>query len=205
MSSRITTVIPQQNFELIASKVATIILTEFANQIVLEPLNTIFSIDKIWLERFIPFDKTEMPAINVFYNSSTYTDNTPHNSLGDSKFSIEVITNAKHTSNNDGDLLAAQKLHRLIGAIRYILKHPAYLSLDLQKFVFYTQVESIRIGQPTQSGEGLHAISGLITFNVRLRENNGDISGISLEKQTTTFLIDNSNKGYYIYIDNLPN
>ncbi len=101
MSSKITTIIPTQKFEILGSKVATIILTEFANQLILVPTNPIFAINKIWLERFIPFDKTELPAINVFFTNSNYTDNDTHNSLGDSKINIEVITNAKHTNNTD--------------------------------------------------------------------------------------------------------
>jgi hypothetical protein len=202
MNSKINNIIPQQNFELIATKIAAIILAEFQNQLILQPANTIFAIDKIWLERFIAFDKTELPAINVFFANANYTDNDVFNSLGDANFSIEIITNAKHTNNASADVLAAQKLQKLIGAIRYILEHPAYLNLDLQKFVFHTKVESIRIQQPQQQGDGLHTISGLINFVVKLRENNGAQNGILLNLASTQFRINNSNKGYFIYLEN---
>jgi hypothetical protein len=202
MSSKITNVIPQQNFELIATKIATILLAEFQNQLILLPANTVFAIDKIWIERFIPFDKTELPAVNVFYSNSNYTDNDVFNSLGDAIFSIEVITNAKHTTSTNADVLASKKLQRLMGAIRYILEHPAYLNLDLQKFVFNTKIESIRAQQPQQQGDGLHTISGLINFTVKLRENNGAQNGILLDFTGTQFRVDNTNKGYFIYLEN---
>ncbi len=50
----------------------------------------------------------------------------------------------------------------------------------MQKYVFGTNIESIRIAQPNQSGDGLHTVSGLITFNVRLRENNGTVIKVTI-------------------------
>jgi hypothetical protein len=201
MAAKITNIIPVQNYAALVSAVGAILATEFAAQLVLAPANTLYS-TKIWLERFIAFDRTELPAINIFLNLANYNDNDPHNSRGDVKLSIEVVTSAKHTATAQGDALAVSKLNKLTGAIRYILEHPAYLNLGLQKFVFGTTVESIRNTQPTQQGDGSHTVSAVIIFNVNLRESNGNLTGINLDFTTSKLVIGSSAKGYYLEIVN---
>lgn len=202
MAAKILNIIPAQNFEALVAAVGAIITSEFANQLTLAPTATIFS-TKVWLERFIAFDKTELPAINVFFSNANYNDNDPHNSRGDVKLNIEVITNAKHTATAQADGLAVSKLNKLTGAIRYILEHPAYITLGLPKFVSSSLIESIRNTQPTQQGDGLHTVSSIISFNVNLRESNGNLAGINLDWTSSNLTIGSTDKGFYLYISSI--
>ena len=71
MASIISGIIPPQQFEIIRNKIGLILFEEIGNQFVLtadEKINA-----KIFVERFIPFDKTDFPCINVLLKSLKIT------------------------------------------------------------------------------------------------------------------------------------
>ena len=78
---KITQAIPPQAFEIIRNRIGLILAEEIDNQSILtyDP-----DLDlTVWVERTVPFDKTELPSVNVSlargsYDSKTYreTDST---------------------------------------------------------------------------------------------------------------------------------
>jgi len=200
--SKILTEITAQRFELIRDRIAEIITDELNGQFIITS-NSLFSA-KVWLERFIPFDKTELPAVNIYFNGSNFDSQTPISSKSNNNYNIECSVSAKDTDSDAGDILANKKCHKLIGAIRYILENPNYLELDFTnpRFVFSTIVNNINISQPTNNSDGTFSVSAQIIFNVVSEELNGELSAIEAEKYTTTMKLNETEKGFYYELIN---
>ncbi len=196
--------IPEQNFELIRDAVASILTVELANQFA-RTANPLFEAG-VWLERFIPFDKEELPAIKVFYVSSSYKNNTFGNSKGECKIHIEVTTNAKDSASESGDKTASKNCQFLMGKIRYILSNPLYLRLgfSVPGFIEGREITDMNVSLPNNSQDGLHTIVGNLILNVRYEENNGDLTSTPGLIYSSQIKIDESDKGYKLEIDNTP-
>lgn len=70
MATKITGVIPAQNFEAIRDAIAALLVLELAAQ-------TITASVKVWKERTIPFDLSELPAVNIYFDGAIYSDHNP--------------------------------------------------------------------------------------------------------------------------------
>lgn len=196
MAAKINIEITESNFEKIRDRICEILVTEFANQYFITG-DELFNL-VIWKERFIAFDKTELPAINVFFNNATYSEKDINNSFGENRFSIEIVTNAKHTDTERGDTKASEKLQKILRIVRYVLENPNYLTLDFVRgFISSTAIESIRATQPNSTGDGMHTITGQAIFKANLKESNGDIAGIPGENYNTSVKLNQTDKGYY--------
>lgn len=199
--SKISTEIQPQRFELIRDKIAEILAIELTEQ------NTITGNDlylaDIWLERFIPFDKTELPAIDIFFQNADYDENTPVASKGANSYIIEVITAAKHTDILDGDKAANMQTQRLLGVIRTILQHPVYYKLDFtQNFIYQTQVESLRMSEPRKEQDGTHTTTGQLLFTVNAEEYNKEMATSTGDRITTNrSLLSETEKGFKIELN----
>jgi hypothetical protein len=188
--------IPEQNFELIRDQVALIIGTELANQNIINPDPLLTA--GIWVERFIPYDKQELPAIKVYFNNSSYNQNIPINSKGECKIVVEVTVSAINTSASKGDIAASKNCQKLIGKIRYILEHTLYLKLALPNGVIAgTEVTDIAMGVPSDQ-DGLHTIAGNLILNVRYSEQNGQTTPVTGEHWSTSVKLDETERGYKI-------
>ena len=197
-------IIPEQNFERIRNEVASILALEFAAQFILTS-NALFSAG-IWIERFIPFDKLELPAIKVFYVSSSYKNNTFGSSKGECKIHIEVTVNAKDSASEGGDKKASINCQFLMGKIRFILSHPEYktLGFSLPGFINGREITDMNVAEPNPNQDGLHTITSNLMLNVRYEENNGDLTSTPGLIYSSQIKIDESEKGYKLEIDNTP-
>jgi len=150
----------------------------------------------VWLERFVAFDQSELPAIRVYFDNSAYDRKNPSASKCESKFSVELTVNAMDSLNSRGDEGASINCQKILGIIRHILSHPLYLNLDFAPGIIEgTTVTDLRIGTP--SGEdGLYTISGVISFSVRHIELNGSLSGIPGEIYGSVIKISETELGY---------
>lgn len=200
--SKINEVIPAQRFELFRDVIAVILATEVANQFAMSPAPVLNA--PVWVERFIPFSRNELPAINVVYSASDYDDNNAHTSLASSRYSIELTVSARHTASEDGDKIAGLAAQKLAGVCRYVLEHPAYLTLGLPRgYIADTEVSTLRIGAPTDAGDGMHTISAQLVFVVRHEENNGDIMPSELDNIGSTISLGDSPNGVFVELNNL--
>lgn len=178
--SKITVEITAQSFELIRDKIAAIITSELAGQFAITA-NALFQ-SVVYTERFIAFDKTELPAVKVYFDKAEGIERSPEQSRADYYYNIEVHTAAKFTATDRGDKLASLACEKLLGVIRYILVNPNYLRLDLSDYniIQSTAIESIKMGNPTTSADGISSIAGLITLVVRANEPNGKLTSVAM-------------------------
>ena len=189
--AKILTQIPEQNFELIRDKIKDILTDELDGQTYTQDVS-------VFSERFIPFDKTELPAINVSFDSVPYDRHDQKSRHGENQYYIDIVVNKVHTETEQGDVQASLKLQRITGIIAYILSSPEYRFLDFDPGTVQSRwVEGINIGR-LQDQDALHTIVSRITFKVRASESVGSLTGVAGEVYSSQVKLDNTDKGHLI-------
>jgi len=191
--------IPAQRFETIRDQVAAIISAEFEAQLVLRPTETEFGAD-VWIERGIPYDREELPAVKVYFASANYSDENRITSKGTCQINVEVTAKGVSNDTDYGDKLAAKTCQKLLGAIRYILKHPTYnrLALSGRPYIGGINVTDIRIAEPTEQADAFRIIAGQLVLLVRYEEQNGGLNSDTQEGTYTSIKLDETDKGIKI-------
>lgn len=189
--------IPTQRFEVIRDQVALIIFDELQNQLTRRPLETEFGAG-VWVERGIPFDRQELPAVKVYFAKSTYDQDGRVSSQGNCQINIEVTARGRSSLTEEADEVAAKVCQKLLGAIRYTLKHPTYnrLAFTGRPYIKGITVTDIRMAEPTEQPDGYRIIAGQLILEVRYEEDNGDLTSETQLGSFTTVKISDTEKGY---------
>lgn len=197
-------IIPQQNLEILRNKIAEILATELANQVVLNPDAP--KVKDVWLERFIAFDEnTELPAVNVCFSQSSFSNQTQVKTQGLNTFVIDVYTNATATREGTkvlyGDKKAMLEMTRILGMIRTILSAPVYKTLGITTgIVSHSMVERMYIGDKSTAVDALSGVVGRVIYTISALENWQLQPSVALELSTITVLLAESDKGFKIEI-----
>jgi len=188
--------IPEQNFELVRDRIGFILADEIAAQALIAPLTPELDAT-VHLERFVPFDKTDMPCVNVVFASGNYDNQNTITSDGVYKYNIDVYAKSKTIGTDGGDKLASIKLHRLLGICRAILENPQYRTLgfalpSLQRVT----VVDIVVEQPQNTQDGSSVIMGRLTFDVSVCESVQLQTGNNISGWETSVKMDETDTGY---------
>lgn len=204
MSALISTVIPPQSFEIVRDRIGRILADEILNQFQISYNPDLRA--KVWNERFIPFDKTETPAINVGVLEGSYDGQTVIQSDGTYKFYIDCYFSSKSDSNTSGDTRAMLKLQRLLGVCRAIIEDSRYKTLGFSTppgFVMHRRITSMQIENPRQKEHDAESnVMGRLTLEVKLPEYPSPVTGVNWAMSNTQVSLQDSGKGYVWAIDN---
>ncbi|MGC4058181.1 MAG: hypothetical protein QM743_08690 [Chitinophagaceae bacterium] len=156
--------------------------------------------NKVWIDRVAPFNDEEMPAVNVSLGSGDYDNESPRSSDGTYVFFIDVYSNAKETDNKDAEERACSRLDRIVGAIRAILKHPDYRTLDFPApSLSRVTITGFQKGLANPQ-DATSAKAARIQFTVRVQETVQLAEGVPLGSNYTTVKLAGTDKGYlWIY------
>lgn len=198
--AKINTIITNNNFELIRDRIASILVIELSNQLSLTS-NSLFE-STVWIERFIAFDKTDLPAINVYFTNANYDNKTPISRRGTNTFNIDVHIGSKHTNGIDGDKNSIINVQKLCGVIAEILSNPVYNKLDfVPGIISHTEVTNIQVAQPKEK-DSTQIATGRVVFQVVANECSSEIAPITADSYSTTVTIGETTKGYFYKIIN---
>jgi hypothetical protein len=151
----------------------------------------------VWNERIVPFDHAEMPCINVGYNGAPYESNNPLWSDGVNTFFIDVYCASAATEETEADTLAAYKLQKIIGKIRFILRHSYYRTLGFAPgFIGGTRIASIEIADPKATQDANGCVMGRLIFEVKETEDVTPLDPVDASNFMTTVTLFESDKGY---------
>lgn len=203
-------IIPSQRFELIRDSIGRVLVAEFAAQKTLvEAYNHIHEHDAIpvlltvvnptvWLERVCPFDKEELPVINIVYSDTNFVDETTaFTSNGESKFFIEIYTNASTSSASEGDKKAAILLAKIGGMVRAILMDNKNRNLDFTDYKIQNRfVKSITRTQPRVTNDAENTIAGIVEVHYFGEEATETETGALEKNLTTSVKLADTEKGY---------
>lgn len=129
MAAKLTALIPQQNFEKVRDRIALILSEELQQQRNLG-LSELEGMEGVWIGRITPFQESELPAINVMLDNTSFEAQSAISVTGQNQYYIDVYTRAKATDDADADKLADRALDRIVGAVCTILRFPDYRTLD---------------------------------------------------------------------------
>lgn len=196
----INALIPQQNFELVLERIGEILTNELSNQYTLFPVETaVLEGLLVWKNRYVPFDKSEMPAVNVSLGSGQYSGQTVKSDDGLYQYNIDVFTNAKGTDDKAGDQHSIDKLHRIMGICRAILRNPKFKTLGYETppgFIMgIPHVDSIQFATPDHEDTARN-VMGRLVFSVRMPENTELIEPELLYGYDTIVKLYDTDKGY---------
>ena len=198
--SKINGIIPPQSYELVRDRIGEILTIELANQYLLtsdEALNA-----SVFVERFIPFDKTDLPAISVSYSRGDMDNQDVKHADHSATYFIDCFQSAKSSTSEQGDALSKVKLHRLIGVCRAIIQNPIYNTLDFDApFIMFRQITSLEIADAGKQ-DAVSVTMGRLTLNVRIPENTQLIDAIEAGGYDTQVKLYETDKGYKYIIDN---
>lgn len=195
MPAIITQIINPQSYEVIRDRIGDIILSELANQYTLtsdEDINA-----TIFLERFIPFDHGDLPAVNIMLARGEYQSGSAAQQDGSYQFNIDCYAMAKTTATDGGDTLAAFRLQRIIGICRAILMDTKYKTLGyLPGFISAVKIVDLKISDPLNQGDASSIIMGRLTLNIKVNENFKFDTPNLIEGYDTSSKIGMTGKGY---------
>lgn len=195
--SVINTVIGPQAFEIVRDRVGRILADEFDNQfqITYDPALRV----QVWIERFLQFDKTELPSICIGLVEGSFDgqDALQHN--GTYRIYIDAYVNAKSSDKDPGDQKAMIKLHRLLGVARAIIMDPRYITLGFAVrpgFIMNRHFETIQIESPRQKEHDAgSSVMGRLVLSVKVPEITATIQPVNIKDLWTTVKLADTEKG----------
>lgn len=196
--------IPLQSFELVRDQIGAILADEIDAQHYMTQ-NPLFDL-RVWVERFIPFDHKELPAVNVSLFGGSYEGQSVKQHDGVYKYLIECYTAAKTKDGEPGDALAMIRLHRLLGVCRSIIMDAKYLTLGFEKpFIMNRHFESLAIADPGRQ-DAVSVARGRLVLSVKVPET-FDLKEVdTIYGYETRVRLHETDKGYvYIGIDEPDN
>jgi hypothetical protein len=160
------------------------------------------NIQRVWIARNSPIDKTECPTINVSLYTGAFDSWNEESTGGVYQYAIDIYTDAKSTNvdglEQPGDSLANFKLDKVMGKCRAILENTVfYLLLFPAPFIRSTWCEGFQIKKNGPDDDMSTAMARLV-FVVSCMENNTlpDPTG-SAKDVVTTVKLGQSEEGYY--------
>jgi hypothetical protein len=189
-------VISRQNFEVVRDAIGAILKTEIENQ---RTKNVLLTEEVgVFLERTTPFQNSEEVVINITLNSSDYDLKNQKDSQGKTFYSVDIFTKGFATSNENGSVNSAFKLHRYLGIVRYILSHTMYKTLSLPPgFIGGTAVENFTVMENQFKEDSDFIKLASISFSVRINESQTLEEGtINLNEIFTLVKLDMTDLGY---------
>lgn len=195
----INTQIPPASFEIVRDRIAAILAEEITNQ------NTLFPDPelslKVWLERIVPFNRGESPAINVRWAGTPYNSRTMVQSDGVNTYQIDCYAQAKTSTTEPGDAKAILKVQKLLRVCRAILMNPKYKTLGyLPGFVMTTNISNMKMGEEPDQ-DAMNYLMGSLLFDVKLPETTELINPPLIQGAETTLTIEETEQGYFYEIN----
>ena len=193
-------IIPPQKYELVRDRIGQILAEEFRGQ---NEINPDADIDPtVYIERFVPFDITELPAINIALISGDYTNKDARSADGTYTFAVDVYVNAASTDDGPGDAAATILLHKIAGMARAILENPAFKTLLFASpSLSNVHVSRLSIADPSK-GESTSMVMARIEYSVRVPETVELKDATPIANAYTRVKLALTDKGYVYEYDN---
>ena len=193
--SVINGIILPQNFEIIRDRLGAILADELAKQFTLTG-NSDFDLD-VWVERFVPFDKEELPTVNVSLASGNFSGQTQKQVDGTYTYFIDAFTKAISKETEKGDQVAVFKLQKLLGVCRAIIENPKYKTLGFSAPIIYNRhCEALSIADPGKQ-DGTSSVMGRLTVVVKVPETTELINPVSLNVSAAHVRLHETDRGYF--------
>jgi hypothetical protein len=169
MNALINSQIQPRSFEVIRDQIGAILAVELKKQCELIGNLPDYKVT-VWVERFIPFDHTDYPAVNVMLARGVFSGQTAIQADGTYTYNIDAHTKGKSNSAIKGDVLSMKRLQKIIGWCMAILNDPQYLCLGFHRpFIMSSRTGELIIADPEAKDTEAVAM-GRLSHNVKAPE-----------------------------------
>lgn len=200
--SVINGIISSQSFEIVRDRIGAILADEFANQALLTGDPALKA--KVFVERFIAFGHSELPAINILFDREEFVSRTAVDAQGLSRYIVQCYTSAKTDDVERGDTKAMIKLQKMLGIVRAIIMDPKYVTLGFANpFIWNREIESITVADPGRTPDATNSVTGRIIVLVKMPETTELISPTLAAGFDTTVRLEETEMGYRFIDDNI--
>lgn len=195
----INTQIPPASFEIVRDRITAVLAEEIANQHALFPDPELDGLI-VYMERIVPMNRGEAPAINVRWAGTPFNSRTMVQSDGMNTYQIDCYAQAKTSDTEAGDAKAIFKVSKLMRIVRAILLNPKYKTLGYQSgFVMSVNISNIKIDrEPIQ--DAMNYMMGSLLFDVKLPETTELIDPPLISGAETSIELQETDKGYFYEI-----
>lgn len=197
--------ITEKNYELIRNKIGEILTLELLNQV--ETFYNDGAEDaEVYIERFVPLDKSELSIVNVSINEGLFDNHAQGSMDGVYKIHVEIYTNSKQKGGVDADQLSAYKNQRLSGIVNAILSDPIYKTLGFSPgFIQRVRVMALSVGDMRAHEDSLATYATRLLVEVKSYENVTLPEGVPLTSNFTSVYLSDTGKGLqYVFLQDVP-
>jgi len=195
--SVINEIIGEQSFEVVRDRVGEILADELAYQGYLVD-NNLFDAT-VYLERFVRFNASELPAINVSVARGALDNHDQESTDNTVTIFIECHAKAKSGTGVNGDTESVKRMQKLVGTCRAILEDSRYKTLGFAPpFVMNRHCSEMLFNVPV-TDDSESTCMGRLVLSVRIPESNGLAVPRLLNGYQTTVKISTTEEGY-IYL-----
>lgn len=182
--------IGQQSFEIIRTRVFDILVDELSGQTAMAGVG-------VYAERTVPFDSSELPAINIKVAQIDNSNKHQGQSRQEQVFTIDSFALGVSGDDSRGDFLAALEAQKIAGVCRYILEDTRYKTLGfVPPFIEKVFVRSLSFtDHNTNDTEYIQQVR--IELVVQAPEINQLVPPRLLEGYQTEVTLDNSDSGFF--------
>lgn len=183
------------SYEIIRERLAEILYTELLNQYDYTGDDEV-NIPRIWIERLVDFNASELPAINVQVVKVDLDNHSQLGSDGTGQYWIDIHTKASKRGIEDGGYLAQKHMQKLAGICRQIIEHSNYKTLAFEApFIMNRRVLEIRF-VTNKTEDTLSIATGRLLVSVRAPEVNGVFVPRNIAEWVTVVKLHDSEAGY---------
>lgn len=195
--SNIIKPIVRREWELIRDRIGLILAQELATQAQLDYDDVLFELPDVFIERYVAFNHTEMPAINVMVAQGEYTQETQQTQDGTWTFYVDAYATAKDEDDQRGDQYANMRLQRLIGMCQAIIMDSRFKTLLFEPGAISNRtVKGIMMADPTKAMEATNAVMARMTIEVRVSDEVELVDAIPLAEYATIAKLSDTPLGY---------
>lgn len=197
MASIIDSLITEQGFELVNTKLGVILFEELTNQ--KDTFNAFENDCTVFVGRQEPYDKSEDVVINVSFDSANFSGKTQNDVQGSDTYFIDIYCQGISSSEMSSSVQADKLGLRFAGLVRAILSSTKYKTLGFPAgLIGGTMVESIQSSNQFNVEDANSIKFVRVTFSARIQENQSMWQGVELFSNDTNIKLDLTNKGYQL-------
>lgn len=196
--SIIDLVIPPASFEIIRDRIGEILFSEIATQYEYSGQEWA-NVKRVYIGRYVPFQESELPAINIGVGKIDLDGQTVIQSDGTTTFFIDVVAGATGSDEVDGAAMATADMQRLVALCRGIIEHTEYKTLAfVPPFIMFRRFSQI-LFNPAETKDLSSVASGRLVLMVKAPENNGPFIPRTIGSYQTIVKLHESEKGYLYF------
>lgn len=190
----ISKAIPESGFEIVKKRLGFILKAELENQKILQGFN--YPIN-LFVDRSIPFDKSEVLVINIRFDTLNKSNQGQHGSHDTITYNVDVYATAKQSQTETGDEKSTSIRDKFIALIAAILQSNVYLTLGLDPgLIMSSNVENIDTYEASNNQDANFVSMTRLNYSVRIYQDYSVWEGVTADQNLTDVKLDLTELGY---------